>query len=444
MNKLRIISTVSAAIAIAFALNITGSFANPVSANMHTIVLDNQSGSGGTEYVTATTGQPLPDRIVPPNSPFPSQVFGGYYTEPNIGGTRFYNSNGNRVFGELWNGTTNITLFARWANPALELLLEHNNGTGDYEYSGWFLPESARRPILPESITPPKPPTPLHVFWGYYSSRNVTDNTVRYFDENGLRAWRVSLVQETESPIHRVAYAHFVQTRFPLVFENNGGMGEFDEIILERPVVDGEILNAEFPDLVTPPTRSNYTFNGYFFERDGVRFTAFNADGTRAYVGEFDSVEPITVSALWRCEKCSEFENQCVCVAETTSPVTTQTTSTETTETTPTTTQTSSTETTETTPTETTTEPTIPTPERGGAFGLGRVTDSSPEPSIADALAILRYLVGLSNPITQCEDARAAALITNTNSPNPTIQDALAILRFVVGLSSPVLDEVWR
>jgi V8-like Glu-specific endopeptidase len=80
----------------------------------------------------------------------------------------------------------------------------------------------------------------------------------------------------------------------------------------------------------------------------------------------------------------------------------------------------------------------------GGKFGFGRVTNTGGSPAITDALAILRYLVGLSSPIATCNNARAAANITNHGLGSPVITDALAILRFLVELESPVLDSAWR
>jgi hypothetical protein len=71
----------------------------------------------------------------------------------------------------------------------------------------------------------------------------------------------------------------------------------------------------------------------------------------------------------------------------------------------------------------------------GGAFGFGNVTGGS-EPAVRDALAILRYVVGLDSPIAACDKARAAANITTPGLGRPSAIDALQILRQVVGLPS--------
>jgi hypothetical protein len=82
----------------------------------------------------------------------------------------------------------------------------------------------------------------------------------------------------------------------------------------------------------------------------------------------------------------------------------------------------------------------------GGRFGFGRVTNTGPlgtPPTVTDALAILRYLVGLSSQISDCTDARAAANIVNPQSDEPNIVDGLQILRYLVGLSSPRLNATY-
>jgi hypothetical protein len=57
--------------------------------------------------------------------------------------------------------------------------------------------------------------------------------------------------------------------------------------------------------------------------------------------------------------------------------------------------------------------------------------------SVGDALAILRYTVGLPSILNTCPDAYQAALIVSEDTPG--VRDALQILRSVVGLPS-VLD----
>jgi hypothetical protein len=69
------------------------------------------------------------------------------------------------------------------------------------------------------------------------------------------------------------------------------------------------------------------------------------------------------------------------------------------------------------------------------AFIIGHVLGNE-KIGVGDALAILRYLVGLSSPIATNSESRAAANITTPGLGEPTVKDALAILRYCVGLPS--------
>jgi hypothetical protein len=84
---------------------------------------------------------------------------------------------------------------------------------------------------------------------------------------------------------------------------------------------------------------------------------------------------------------------------------------------------------------------------RGGRYGLGRVHGGA-RPTIHDALAILRFIVGLPSGLDGCDDARIAANITHPSPEpqDPVLADALQILRKLVGLLNridvPNLDSV--
>jgi Leucine-rich repeat (LRR) protein len=62
---------------------------------------------------------------------------------------------------------------------------------------------------------------------------------------------------------------------------------------------------------------------------------------------------------------------------------------------------------------------------------------------IEDALAILRYTIGLPSVLDDCDVARMAALVISSEVEGPQIADALEILRYVIGLGS-VLENIWR
>jgi hypothetical protein len=237
--------------------------------------------------------------------------FAGYYTDINGWGARYYNARGERIFGELWDGTTNITLHAFWAS-ADDLLLHHDNSTLDFEYI--YIPDTD---LYFFKITPPKSPDPLYTFQGYYTTNNGL--WLRVFDDDGYidNYW---LRDEKRDELKSIKSAHalFERTNFMLVFEKCGGIGGTDNLILESYRVQRVGIFADLPVKVVPPTRAGFTFIGYFQDQDGMRKTIYNADGTTAlYNTEIRVNQPIedyVVYALWGCIICNNFENDCTCV----------------------------------------------------------------------------------------------------------------------------------
>ena len=79
-------------------------------ANTYTVTLDNQSATNpGTTSVTATYDAAMPAITVPTKTGY---TFGGYYTETNGGGTKYYNANGTSAHN--WDIASATTLYAQW------------------------------------------------------------------------------------------------------------------------------------------------------------------------------------------------------------------------------------------------------------------------------------------------------------------------------------------
>jgi hypothetical protein len=81
------------------------------SIGINRITLDRQGGTGGTSEILAVNG--YNDTITRPNHSDSSLVFGGYFTQPNGGGLRYYDNNGRRLVA--YTETTNPgTLYVLW------------------------------------------------------------------------------------------------------------------------------------------------------------------------------------------------------------------------------------------------------------------------------------------------------------------------------------------
>ena len=99
----------------------SGSIDWSIAAYSCTVTLNKQSGSGGTNSVTATYGSAMPS-ITPPTRQ--GYEFLGYFTSTS-GGTKYYNANGTSA--KTADFTANRTLYAQW--KVLSILHPVSGGT---------------------------------------------------------------------------------------------------------------------------------------------------------------------------------------------------------------------------------------------------------------------------------------------------------------------------
>jgi hypothetical protein len=92
-------------------------------ANTYTVTFNKQSGSGGSNSVTATYDSAMPSATMPTRTGY---TFGGYYDQTNGAGTQYYNASGGSV--RSWNKASNTTLYAKWT--AITYTIKFNNYDG--------------------------------------------------------------------------------------------------------------------------------------------------------------------------------------------------------------------------------------------------------------------------------------------------------------------------
>ena len=83
------------------------------------VALDMQSGGGGSTSIIAIDGSAMPSATMPERAGY---AFGGYWTEPNGGGTQYYNSDGSST--RNWDSRTITTLYAHWTPKSYTITLE--------------------------------------------------------------------------------------------------------------------------------------------------------------------------------------------------------------------------------------------------------------------------------------------------------------------------------
>ena len=91
------------------------------------------------------------------------------------------------------------------------------------------------------------------------------------------------LVSESSSPItdDLILYAHWAPISYPVTLVKQGGTGGTDGITVT--------YDSEMPE-ATAPTRTGFTFNGYFYNPDGTGTQYYNGDMTSAHVWDVSTV----------------------------------------------------------------------------------------------------------------------------------------------------------
>ncbi len=91
-----------------------------------TITFNKQGGSGGTDSATAYYNEYCPKISIPTR---PGYLFEGYYTGANGTGTCFY-LDGGEPTSQIYNYTSNTTLYANWEELSYNFTFNKNGGSG--------------------------------------------------------------------------------------------------------------------------------------------------------------------------------------------------------------------------------------------------------------------------------------------------------------------------
>jgi uncharacterized repeat protein (TIGR02543 family) len=96
-------------------------------ANTYTVTFDKQSGTGGSDSVSATYGAAMPAATAPTRTGY---TFGGYYTAAGGAGTQYYTAA--MASARNWDIAANTTLYANWtANTYTVTANANGNGGGN-------------------------------------------------------------------------------------------------------------------------------------------------------------------------------------------------------------------------------------------------------------------------------------------------------------------------
>ena len=237
------------------------------------MTFDNQSATtAGSESATATYDAAMPAITVPTRTGY---TFGGYYTETNGGGTQYYNADGTSA--NNWNIAEATTLWAQWTANTYTVKFNGNGGTcGDGEMGDQTFTYDKAQNITANAFT-----RTGYTFAGW--NTQADGNGTSYSDKESVN----NLITTNGGTM--TLYAQWTANTYTVTFDNQSATTAGSESATAT-------YDAAMP-AITVPTRTGYTFGGYYTEENGGGTQYYNADGTS--VNNWNIAEATTLYAQW-------------------------------------------------------------------------------------------------------------------------------------------------
>ncbi len=229
-------------------------------ANKYTVSFNQQSGTGGSGNITATYDANMPTVSVPTRAGY---TFQGYFDAAS-GGTKYYNANGTSA--RTWNKTANTTLYAQWTIVNYTIGYTLNGGSVNGNPTSYN--------VETNTFTLKNPTRTGYTFKGWTGSNGSTAQTT---------------VQIAKGSTGNKTYtANWTANTYTVTLDRQGGEGGSGSVTATYA--------AAMPSM-TKPTRTGYTFQGYFTEAKGAGAQYYNADGSSAK--NWDKIAATTLYASW-------------------------------------------------------------------------------------------------------------------------------------------------
>ena len=299
-------------------------------ANTYTVTLDRQNGTTGSTSCTATYGSAMPNITKPGRTGY---TFGGYYTEGGGKGTQYYTSAG--ASAKTWDKAANTTLYAMWTENTATLSYDANgHGTAPtavtmkytaacnaeaaitatgYAFNWWNTKSDGKgttykagAQVKAANVDPTA--TTLYAIWTE-NTATLTYNanghgtapeavTMKYSAATTAAAaitatgytfnwWNTrsdgkgttykvgaQVKGANANPSATTLYAIWTPKTYTVTLDAQGGAGGTSGSVTAT-------FDAAMP-AVTAPTRTGYTFGGYFTGTGGAGTRYYNANGTSA------------------------------------------------------------------------------------------------------------------------------------------------------------------
>ena len=238
------------------------------------VTLGKNGGTGGDNYVTCTKGQPMPKRTMPTKSGY---VFDGYWTSTGAGGVKYYNADGTSA--HAWDKSGSVTLWAKWvAAVQVKVTFGKNGGTGGDNY----VTATTGQPMP----TPRTAPTLKGWSFGGYWDTLACDAKGNPLGKQYYNS-KMESVRNWDKTAATTLWAKWT---VKVTLGKNGGTGGDSTVTV--------IKGQPFPKR-TMPTKSGYTFGGYFVSASTKTGQCYNPDGTGTASMKWSTGGTPTIWALW-------------------------------------------------------------------------------------------------------------------------------------------------
>ena len=236
-------------------------------ARAYTVTLNPQSGTGGTTSVTATYAAALPPVTAPTRTGY---TFGGYYDQTGGAGTQYYNADGTGA--RAWDKAAAATLYAKWTAARVTVLFDAKGGAFA-DGTAVDAQGRASKSVVYDQVYGDLP-TPVragYTFAGWYNSGAVITST--------------TICRRTDA---HTLFASWKANAYTVTLNPQSGTGGTTSVTATYA--------AALPS-VPAPTRTGYTFGGYYTGTGGAGTLYYNADGTGARA--WDKAAAATLYAQW-------------------------------------------------------------------------------------------------------------------------------------------------
>jgi uncharacterized repeat protein (TIGR02543 family) len=244
-------------------------------ADPYTITFNQQSGTGGTASTTATYDSPMPSITLPTRTGY---TFQGYYTGASGTGVKYYNFDGTSA--RNWDQTSGDTLFAYWIANSFVVILNAGGGTTASNSAISITYETSIEAFNVNML----PTRTGFIFNGYYTEPS---GGILRINSSGY----VALTNTTYTALVTL-YAQWTANSFTITLDANGGTTASNSGISVTYATSIESFNVNMR-----PTRTGYTFNGYYTATSGgtqrISSTAYVALTSTTYTAA------VTLFAQW-------------------------------------------------------------------------------------------------------------------------------------------------